>query len=527
MFNQADRAQLAELGIPLEEVVRQQRLFVDPPPPTVLERPCAVGDGITVLGDAERRAALQAHARAAAAGRLSKFLPASGAATRMFQALLAVRGPDGAVSRATVDERAAAGDTDARAVLTFADHLSCFAFADALAEVAARHGRDLAALRARGALGEIVGALLDPDGLDYAQAPKGLVLFHRYADGNRTAFEEHLLEAAAYSGAPSVAVRVHLTVSPEHEAAFRALLERVRESCERRTGARFLVDFSQQKRASDTLAVEVDNQPFRTPDGRLLFRPGGHGALLDNLDELRGDIVLLKTVDNIQPEHLRGAAVEWLRVLTGHLIQLQDTLFSHLARISARPAPTAAVEEARRFARDQLGVVPAADAGAEAVLAALNRPLRVCGMVRNTGEPGGGPFWVRAADGSCTMQIVEAAQIAAGDRAQRELFAAATHFNPVMIFCGVRDWTGQPFDLHAFVDPAAVFIARKSSHGRELKALERPGLWNGAMARWHTRFVEVPESTFSPVKTVNDLLRPVHQPPAEVTPGRSGAACGG
>jgi hypothetical protein len=512
MFTQADRAQLAELGISTEEVARQQRLFVDPPPATVLDRPCTIGDGITVLGDADRQAAFQAHARAAAAGRLLKFLPASGAATRMFQALLVARESDPSVSRSALERCAAAGDEAAREVLAFADHLSRFAFAHELATVVARQGHDLASLLARGDVGPVLSALLDPDGLDYARLPKGLLLFHRYADGNRTAFEEHLLEAAAY-GSSSAAVRLHLTVSPEHEAAFRSLLERIRERCERRAGARFAIDFSEQKRCSDTLAVEVDNQPFRTADGQLLFRPGGHGALIDNLNGLRGDVVLLKTIDNIQPDHLRGSAVDWLRLLAGHLIRIQDALFAQLARLSARPVPAGAVDAARQFARDQLGATLATDADAAAVIEALDRPLRVCGMVRNTGEPGGGPFWVRAPDGRCTRQIVEAAQIDARDGAQRALFAAATHFNPVMIVCGLRDWTGRPFDLHAFVDPAAVFIARKSSHGRELKALERPGLWNGAMAYWHTLFVEVPESTFTPVKTVNDLLRPAHQPP--------------
>ena len=525
MFTQADRAQLAELGICAEEVARQQRLFVDPPPATVLDRPCTIGDGITVLGDADRPAAFQAHARAAAAGRLLKFLPASGAATRMFQALLAARESDRSVSRSALERRAAAGDAAAREVLALADHLPRFAFADELAAVVVRQGHDLANLLARGDVGAVLSALLDPDGLDYARLPKGLLLFHRYADGNRTAFEEHLLEAAAYGGSSSADVRVHLTVSPEHEAAFRALLERIRQRCERRAGARFAVDFSEQKRRSDTLAVEVDNQPFRTADGQLLFRPGGHGALIDNLNDLRGDVVLLKTIDNIQPEHLRGAAVDWLRLLAGHLIRIQDALFAHLTCLSARPA-TAAVDAARQFARDQLGAALAADADAAAVIAALDRPLRVCGMVRNTGEPGGGPFWVRAPDGRCTRQIVEAAQIDASDGAQRALFAAATHFNPVMIVCGVRDWTGRPFDLHTFVDPAAVFIARKSSHGRELKALERPGLWNGAMAHWHTLFVEVPESTFTPVKTVNDLLRPAHQPPPPAALDSPGAARG-
>lgn len=519
MFDDADRTQLAELGISEEEVVRQLRIFAEPPPATVLDRPCTVGDGIIALGEGARRAAQQAYERAAAAGRPLKFLPASGAATRMFQSLLAVRAAGEELTRAALERVAAAGDADAREVVTFAERLSDFPFADALRAALARRGGQLEALCRSGDLREILACMLEADGLDYAALPKGLLLFHRYADGSRTAFEEHLIEGAAYAGASGV-TRLHLTVSPEHESAFRALLERIRERDERRCGVRFEVDFSYQERATDTVAVDLDNRPFRTAEGRLLFRPGGHGALIENLAALQGDIVFIKTIDNIQPEHLRGPALEWLRLLTGHLVVVQDELFSHLANINQLTVTPAALEAARRFAQETLSIEMPHGADTVEVTRALNRPLRVCGMVRNTGEPGGGPFWVRAPDRRCTRQIVESAQIDAHDAAQWALFRAATHFNPVFLACGVRDWRGRPFDLGRFVDPSAVFIAKKSKDGRELKALERPGLWNGAMAGWHTLFVELPDATFTPVKTVNDLLRPAHQPPA--TPVRTG-----
>ena len=512
MLDGADRAQLAEWGITAEELERQLRLFEAPPPAAVLARPCTVGDGIDVLGEAERRAALRAYDSAAAAGRLLKFVPASGAATRMFQALLAVR-QSGPLTRAVLQERAAGGDADSREALTFADNLPRFPFQDALAAALARRGHDLDALVRRGDVDTVLAALLDTDGLDYAALPKGLLPFHRYPEGGRTALEEHLLEGAAYAGSAAGVARLHFTVSPEHDAQCRAHLEAVRARCEARADARLEVGFSHQQCATDTVAVDLDNRPLRDAHGRLVFRPGGHGALIENLNAVDGDIVFLKTIDNIQPDHLRGPAVEWLRLLTGHLVVVQDALFSHRAALAGGTPSGTQIEAARRFARDVLGAAVAADAGAAALIEALDRPLRVCGMVRNTGEPGGGPFWVRGGDGHSTRQIVESAQVDRSDAAQRAAFAAATHFNPVFMACGVRNWCRRRFDLSEFVDPTAVFIARKSKDGRELKALERPGLWNGAMAWWHTVFVELPDATFSPVKTVNDLLRPAHQPP--------------
>lgn len=511
----ADRAQLAELDIAPDEVARQIALFVDPPPATQLDRPCTPGDGVQVLTDAERRAATAAYVAAAAAGRVSKFTPASGAASRMFQALLASRG-EGSVERAGLAARAAQGNAAARDTLEFVDQLERFAFCDVLrAALARRSGRPLRDPLGAGTndLAPLLDALLTADGLDYAASPKGLLLFHAYADAPRTAFEEQLVETAAVALAADGTARLHLTVSPEHEAAFRALLARVGPAYERRWGARFAVDFSTQKGSTDTVAVDADNRPFRTADGRLLFRPGGHGALIENLNDLRGDLVFIKNIDNVQPDHLRGAAIEWMRLLLGHLAALQRERDAQLTALATRPASVAARSAAHDFATARLNVALPADAAAPAIAAALDRPLRVCGVVRNTGEPGGGPFWVRETDGRLTVQIVESAQVDLRQPAQRAAFEAATHFNPVFLACAVRDAMGRPYDLRRFVDPRAVFISRKSKDGRELKALERPGLWNGAMAAWTTLFVEVPNATFTPVKTINDLLRPAHQPP--------------
>ena len=506
----ADRAQLADLGIAPEEVERQIALFVQPPAPMRLERPCTLGDGVRSLSPAEQAAARQAHAAAAAAGRVSKFTPASGAASRMFQSLLSVRA-GGRCDRAALAQRAEAGDAAAADVLTFIDNLPRFAFADALAAAVARAGQRIDALLAAGDLGAVLDALLTPAGLDYAAAPKGLLLFHRYAEGARTAFEEHLVETAAVARAANGLARLHLTVSPEHAAGFSGLLERVRGAYERRYEARYEIDFSTQQRATDTIAVDADNRPFRTDDGQLLFRPGGHGALIGNLAALGGDLVFIKNIDNVQPDDQRGPGLEWMQLLLGHAAALQAEIGEHLRALCAG-AP-GAVDAAAQFAADAFGLARPAE-GAEAMAAALDRPLRVCGAVRNTGEPGGGPFWVRGSNGAVSAQIVESAEVDTRDPGQRAVFAAATHFNPVFLACAVRDTGGRAYDLQRYVDPAAVFIARKSKDGRELKALERPGLWNGAMAHWLTVFVEIPGEAFTPVKTVNDLLRPAHQPRA-------------
>ncbi len=508
--SETDRAQLAELGITVEEVERQIALFTDPPPPARLDRPCTLGDGIRTLSTAERSAALRAHGSAAAAGRVSKFTPASGAASRMFQAPLAIRAA-GVRTRAALTARAADGDAAARDVLELTDAIERFAFAEALDAVLARGGQRLAALRAAGEIGPMLDALLGEDGLDYAALPKGLLLFHRYPDGARTAFEEHLVEAAAIARAADGRTALHFTVSPEHTDQFARLLADIRAREEARLGAHFSVGFSTQARSTDTIAVDLDNRPFRTADGRLLFRPGGHGALIENLAALDADLVIVRNIDNVQPDHLRAATVEWSCLLTGHAAVVHETISAHVRALREGTPPPAAIEAARRYATAGLGLPLAVDADARAIADALDRPLRICGVVRNTGEPGGGPFWVRGAAG-VSAQIVESAQVDRQDPAQQAIFAAATHFNPVFLVCALRDWQGRRFDLRRYVDASAVFIAEKSSDGRPLKALERPGLWNGAMAHWLTLFIEVPEATFTPVKTVNDLLRPAHQP---------------
>jgi hypothetical protein len=515
-WTDADRAQIAAQGTTVREVERQIDLFRRPPAALELIRPCALSDGIRVLPEPEVEALAAVGHQAQVAGRMSKFVPASGAASRMFQSLLAARASGAAVSRDEARRLAAEGAAGAADLLEFSEGLPRLPFREELGAALRRGGFDLDELVERGQMAPVLDHLLTPAGLDYAARPKGLLPFHRYAGGSRTPFEEHLVEAAAYTRARDGVCRVHFTVSPEHEVGFHALLDAVRSAYERRFDAKFAIEFSVQKPATDTIAVDLEDGPFRGGDGCLLFRPGGHGALIENLGDLGADIVFVKNIDNVVPEHRAGRNALWKQALAGVLVAVQAEVFRHLEVLAGDP-DGGEIDAARRFAERDLSLaVPAGAAAARAFLReALDRPLRVCGVVRNVGEPGGGPFWVRDGDGAIRLQIIESAQVDPRSPAQQRIFASSSHFNPVDLVCGLRDHRGDAFDLHRFSDPRAVFIARKSSGGRELKALELPGLWNGAMALWNTIFVEVPLWTFNPVKTVLDLLRPEHQPASE------------
>ena len=436
----------------------------------------------------------------------------------MFKALLSV-GTRMSPTREVLARAAESGDAEAGEALAFGANIKQFAFFPALAETMAEVGSNAEALAGSGQFGDLIEYLVDIRGLGYAVLPKGLLHFHRVGDDVRTPFEEQLVEAGAYTRDADSVCRVHFTVSREHLARFETRLDLVRHEYEARLGVRFLVTFSTQASGTDTIAVDLANIPQRDDDGRLLCRPGGHGALLRNLNALDGDVVFVKNIDNVVPDHLKEPTLHWKRVLGGYLMTIQERAHGRLHALHTDPSSEAAVAHALTFLTTSCGVeVPATVETAsvsgrrEFAIAALDRPIRVCGMVRNQGEPGGGPFWVVGPKGGRSMQIVESAQVDTGSTTQAEILAAATHFNPVDLVCGLRDWCGRPFDLERFVDPNTVFISEKSIGGRRLKALEHPGLWNGAMAGWITRFVEVPPETFNPVKTVNDLLRPQHQP---------------
>lgn len=530
-LTEADLSQLREHGIPAEEAERQLELLTSPPPPPELVAPCTAGDGIVRLPEGGTSDLVERFDEARLAGRVTKLVPASGAASRMFKTVLPwVEYAGNPVAAAKeMSRRAVAGDPAAGDGVRFLSELPSFPFYDELHRALAGEGQDLEALRRGGEMGAVLHALLSQDRLGYAERPKALIPFHRYGDEVRTPFEEHLVEAAAYAADGDGVARLHFTVPPAARDAIEALLDGVRERYRERYGVRFEVTFSVQEPATDTLALDLeggpDGEPFRLEDGSLLLRPGGHGALIGNLSSVArrgGDLVLVKNIDNVQPDRVKDEVTRWKKLLGGKLLGLRERVFEHLDRLDPdrleEEPGDGALDEAERFLADELSVhVPASwrELGSAERAARLrdrlDRPLRVAGMVVNRGEPGGGPFWVRAADGTVSAQIVERAEIDGESEEQVEIFGSSTHFNPVDLVCAVRDRTGEPYDLERFVNEEAVFIAEKSHGGRPLLALERPGLWNGAMAGWNTVFVEVPEVTFSPVKTVFDLLRKEHR----------------
>lgn len=489
-FSPADFAQLAEHGIPAAEAERQLARLRHGQTWTRLVRPCSVGDGIRQIPADLYEVLQERFALAAEAGLVTRFVPASGAATRMFQPLQAT-GSD---------------------LQRFLADLDRFPFTPALAALLSRDGHDLEAARRSGDLPTLLAALLDAGGLDYARLPKGLLAFHRSGTEVRTAFVEHLAETARLVGAGHVA-RLHLTVSPEHLGLFDRQLAEWRGILEQRYDVAFAVGFSVQDPATDTLALAADGVPLRAADGRLQLRPGGHGALLANLAVLAAEVVLIRNIDNVVPDARKGDNLLWSRLLGGLLLELADVQRDLLEQLRAAPDDAAVRRVGTLFLRGELGMdLPEETLGSAELAVLLDRPLRVCGMVRNSGEPGGGPFWVQGADGRISRQIVEASQVDRDDPEQAAILAAATHFNPVDMACMLRDGNGCRYDLERFVDQAAAIVTTKVQDGQAIRILERPGLWNGAMAGWHTVFVEMPECTFNPVKTVFDLLRPAHQP---------------
>jgi len=526
LLRKEDLHQIKEHGLTREQVQKQLQLFKKSQLHLELLRPCTPGDGIEKLDHEKRRALIRLFDRERAKGRCLKFVPASGAASRMFRTPLLFLHQDGEITRESVSGKAEAGDGEARELLAFMEGIKKFAFYGELRSIMREKGLSIDILLDRGQFTEILRFLLEDDGLGYGNLPKALLSFHAYPGGARTAFEEHLVEAASYVKDQSGHCHLHMTVSEEHLENFLELFTRVRPEYEEKYGVFFHVTFSLQDKSTDTLAVTLDHQPFREKDGRLLFRPGGHGALLANLNHLQGDIVFIKNIDNVLPDRLKPETIEWKKTLGGYLVGIQTKIFHYLENLSSGDFTESVLEEAVNFARDEI-LLPVPDSfdraspPQKATLLAqmLNRPVRVCGMVRNVGEPGGGPFLVKNRQGIPSRQIVEKAQVNPHSKSQQAVWASATHFNPVDLVCGVRDWQGKPFDLRKYVDPDAVFISTKSKDGRDLKALEHPGLWNGSMAHWISIFVETPITTFSPIKTVVDLLREEHQE----TPGGRGA----
>ena len=400
----------------------------------------------------------------------------------------------------------------------FFAHIHSFAFFDDLNEAVKRiYGQDIDNMVKEGRLVDVVKALLLDEGLGYGKLPKALLKFHHYEHFNRLALEEHLVEAARYATSNDSTARLHFTVSPEHEQPFKDTVARLIDSYEKQYGVRYDISYSCQKPSTDTVAIDAEGNLFRENNGKLLFRPGGHGALIENLNDLGQEIVFIKNIDNIVPETRMEATVTYKKVLAGLLLRLQQQSFEYLEMLDNGDVTEEDLGEIMAFAKEQLmieipGFVEQYDIyeKTDFLYGCLNRPMRVCGMVKNEGEPGGGPFWVKNMDDEISLQIIESSQIDHNKEDQEAIFKGSTHFNPVDLVCGCWNYKGEAFNLTDYVDPNTGFVSSKSKDGRELKALELPGLWNGAMADWITVFVEVPIETFNPVKTVNDLLKPMH-----------------
>lgn len=494
-LSSSDLAQLQARRLSISDIEAQMARLRVPPRPIRLDRPCAVGDGILQLDPTTSHRFLDLADAAAAAGRITKFIPASGAATRMFRDLIAARA-------------GARRPSDSPAVRELFDRLDDFPFGPELRRAAGVPGRPATEAEER----HVLAVLLDE--MRFAELPKALIPFHR-ADRTRTAFEEHLLEGTRYARAADGTCLFHFTVAAEFKDAFEAMIGRLAPEMEaQRRGAAVRVSLSEQHASTDTVSLDSSGNLFRSADGSILFRPSGHGALLRNLEDLGADLVVIKNIDNVVPDETSVEVVRWKRLLIGCLADIQSSVFERLAALSQDDCPAEAVDEALVFAASRFArVAPTGlDGPARRAFAidALDRPLRIAGVVRNSGEPGGAPFWVSDEAGSLSIQIVESSQVDLGDPDQSAIFGRSTHFNPVDLVCALRTWRGEPHQLARFVDNETAFVTSKTAEGRDLTALERPGLWNGAMAGWNTVCVEVPETTFAPVKTVFDLLRPQH-----------------
>ncbi|MBO5818756.1 MAG: DUF4301 family protein [Bacteroidales bacterium] len=507
MFSAEDLKQIAAKGMTEEQVAKQLHCFETGFPYLQLAASASLekGGGILTFSEEEENQLLAAwDAYLQGDHQVVKFVPASGAASRMFKDLFAFLEADYEEPSTNFEK-------------VFCSHIECFAFSPELDAVCQeKEGKSLKALAEAKQYKTIVKYLLMPEGLNYGSLPKGLLSFHSYPEGNRKAMTEHLVEGALYTRDTENNVRLHFTVSPEHRSLFEAETQRVRASIEEKYGVSFDISFSEQKASTDTIAAAADNTPFRDK-GKLLFRPGGHGALIENLNDLTADVVFIKNIDNVVPDRLKDTTVHYKKVLAGLLVSLQAKAFDYLRLLDSGKYTHEQLIEIIQFLQQQLftrkdDIKDMEDGDLVLYLKEkLNRPMRICGMVRNEGEPGGGPFLVYNEDGSVSLQILESSQIDMSDPAKVAMFKKGSHFNPVDLVCAIKNYQGEAFNLPAYVDPKTGFISSKSKSGQELKALELPGLWNGAMSNWNTVFVEVPIATFNPVKTVNDLLREQHQ----------------
>lgn len=513
-YTQTDIKVLLEKGISEDQVQHQLALFKQGLSYIDLRDPAIITHGIYTYTQKEEQEFVSYFEAQKEDLSLLKFIPASGAATRMFKFLFEFLED---YDPATETVNAYINRTQAQELRLFFVGLDSFPFYKKVRKrLKKKYGKkeqenvDLNRLR-------FVKIMLEEEGLNFGKKPKGLFPFHKYKYHNASAFEEHLFEAALYAKTGDIA-RLHFTISKEHHAKFEKQFSKSQQRIEERTKTRFDISYSFQSPATDTIAVTQENNPFRKENGCLLFRPGGHGSLIQNLNDQEADIIFIKNIDNVVVSSYEKQVACHKKVLAGKLLKLQQQAFKYTHQIDEQEIAEFKILEIVHFLQNEFSLKLARDFEKfsqkyqiEYLREQLDKPIRVCGMVKNEGEPGGGPFWVKQESGRISLQIVESVQIDPNNTRQQNIVAKATHFNPVDLICGIKNYKGEKYDLSQFVDAKAAFIAHKTVEGKPIKALEHPGLWNGAMAFWNTIFVEVPLITFNPVKTVNDLLKPAHQ----------------
>ena len=505
MLTESDFQQLSTKGISIERMEEQLDCFKKGFSYLPVQASASIERGIKYISENKQNKYLDTwEAYLKKNKKVLKFVPASGAASRMFKDLFEF-----------ADTADAQINTPFLSV--FFENIRQFAFYHSLQTICEKNEQSVIGELTTGeGYRKIVENVLYSKGLNYGQLPKGLIVFHSYPEGARTAMEEHLVEGALYACNEKKQVNIHFTVSPEHRELFQQMADAKTPVYEQLFGVKYHIAFSEQKPSTDTIAADAENRPFRD-EGKLLFRPGGHGALIENLNDLSADVVLIKNIDNVVPDAFKSATIRYKKLLAGVLVFYQQKIFDYLNRIDSGKYDREQLMEMLYFLQDELCIKNPETKNLEDVelvlyiKSKLNRPLRVCGMVKNQGEPGGGPFLAVNPDGTVSPQILESSQIDLKNPESKQLFEQGTHFNPVDLVCALQDYRGEKFDLLRYVDKNTGFISLKSKSGKELKALELPGLWNGAMSDWNTIFVEVPIETFNPVKTVNDLLRPEHQ----------------
>lgn len=515
MLTEKDHQQIKEHGISIEQVEQQIAAFKAGFPFVNLISPAKRGDGIHAFDEKRLAELRELYKDNSEQFEIIKFVPASGAASRMFKHLFEfLDWYDG--SNETIERLEK--DKSFNSVFYFLKNINRFAFIKDLKDALSKDGLDLSTLLEEKRYDVPIRYLLFDKGLGYAELPKALLMFHQYDGFSRMAIGEHLVEGAHYARCRDGVVNIHFTISPEHKTKFDQFIECRKKEYESSYGVKYNIGFSEQKPSTDIIAVDMNNEPFREDDGKLHFRPGGHGALIENLNDLKGDIIFIKNIDNIVPDRLKEPTTLYKQVIGGLLIELQEKTFEYLRLLEDGKVDADKLNEIATFAeRDLMIQFPdrfnrmSLSQKTYYLFERLNRPMRVCGMVKNEGEPGGGLFWVKNSKDEVSLQIVEFSQINLQDAQQKQLAMEATHFNPVDLVCAVRDFKGNQFELTNYIDHTTGFISVKSKDGRDLKAQELPGLWNGAMADWITVAVDVPIITFNPVKTINDLLREQHQ----------------